>query len=227
MITASLKRQVTLKRIIIIAYVLSVLMIAGLTQASELSAMSVTKVQFDGNSQVILVEGFRGNACQRAPRPEVVSIDKRTRMVTMRIVSKGNGLSFCTQKVEGRYELVVGVASLRLPENVPFTLHFENSQNVAPIEVVSTGMADGFPFSSVDMTGILIQEADGFSIQTRSENFKVVPNDIIDLGKFAGEVVDVSGHKIEFGLMPVDELNESVNGELPQSLVVTGISSGN
>jgi hypothetical protein len=226
MITATLKRQVTLKRIIILAYVLSVLMIAGLTQASETASMAVTKVQADIGNQTILVEGYRSDACQKSPRPEVVTIDRANHTVVMRVVSKGTGFQFCTQQISGRYEIILSIASLKLPENVPFTLHFQNSQGALPIEIVSTGMMDGFPFSSVDLTGILIQEGDNFSIQTRSENLKVVPSSL-DLSRFAGEIVEVSGHKVEFGLMPVDELNTNDNGELPKSLVVTGITSGN
>ncbi|MEQ1878841.1 MAG: hypothetical protein ABL958_19535, partial [Bdellovibrionia bacterium] len=64
-------------------------------------------------------------------------------------------------------------------------------------------------------------------VQTRVGAFKVQQS-LIDLMQYVGEVVDVSGHEMPFGLMPVDEFSRNVNdnGESPKSLMLTGISSG-
>ncbi|MEQ1877185.1 MAG: hypothetical protein ABL958_11095, partial [Bdellovibrionia bacterium] len=200
MITATLKRQVTLKRIVIVAYVLTVLMIAGLARASETVAMAVTNVEVDTGSQAILVEGYRSNACQRRPKPEVVSMDSRSRRIVMKIAAQESDFGYCTQAVSGHYQVVVAIPNLKLPENVPFLVEFVNAQGIAPVEVTNLGMAEGFPFSTLDLTGIVIQEDNGFLVQTRVGAFKVQQS-LIDLMQYVGEVVDVSGHEIPFGLM--------------------------
>src|SRR5690349_7841142 len=124
MIGQQLKRQVTLKRVIIIAYVLSVLLIAGLTEAAELPAIPVTKVQFDGARQVILVEGYRANPCQRLPAPQVVSVDSRTQKIVMKVVPSAYKNAICAQVISGPYDLVVQVSSLNLEPGLPYELTF-------------------------------------------------------------------------------------------------------
>ncbi len=226
MITATLKRQVTIKRIVIIAYVMTVLLIAGFARAADHEAMAVTKVEVDEANQVILVEGFRNNGCQRYVRPVLVNVDRRLRKVVMKIAAQVETSQICSQQVEGHFQLLVSVPNLKLDANVPYELEFLNSQGVTPVEVTYNGEAQVSSFSSVEMTGILIQEVNGFMIHTRKANFKIAPS-FIDFSLHAGDEVDVSGHEIPFELMPVDgdNLNMTVNDDSPKSLVVTGIIS--
>jgi hypothetical protein len=226
MIASRIKRSITMKRVIIVTYVVSVLLIASLTKASETTVGPVTKVQFDQEQQLVFVEGYRSNPCQKVPRPQVVRVDRAGRKILMKVIAPSAGQQICAQVVEGRYEIVFGVANLKLPANVPYQLTFENAvEGVEPVGVVSNGMTEGFPFKSLDLSGILIPEQNGFSIQTRTQNFKIAPSQL-NLEAHSGRIVDISGHKISFGL-PVESEITKVNetGELPNSLILTGISS--
>jgi hypothetical protein len=226
MTTQNLKQQITLKRILIVAYVLSVLLIAGLAKADE--SAPVTKVQADNEQQLVFIEGYRANPCQKVPRPEVVKIDRESRKVFMKVSPSFAHSRICAQVMQGKFNLVVTMASLKIPENVPYELTFDNAAtDVQPVEVVNKGMVDAFPFSSTDLAGILIQESDGFSVQTRNQKFNVVPS-MMNLEDYAGQIVDVSGHQVNFDLMPVEgTLISNPNDELSKSLIVTGISSSN
>ncbi len=229
MIATTLKRQITLKRVVIIAYVMSVLLIAGLSQASDIPAGPVTNVEVDNEQQLVRVEGMKNNSCHRVPKPKILKIDRIARKITMNVVSGGAANQFCTQVIEGKYGLVVSIASFKLPPNVRYQLSFVNAiETVRPVTVEYNGMVEGFPFSSVDMNGILIREQDGFLLRTRSQSFKVAPSHL-NLEDHEGNVVDVAGHKINFGLFPVEGELTQVNetGELPQALILTGISSSN
>lgn len=225
MITASLKRQLTLKRIIIVTYVLTVLMIAGMAGASETSAMAVTKVEVDAGNQVILVEGYRANACQRRPRPEIVAQDSRTRKIVLKIAAKESGNDYCAQMV-GSYQVLISIPTLRLPENVPYEVEFLNSQGAVPVTVTNNGMAEGSSFSTADLTGIMHRSESGFSVQTRVGEIKLQPS-LIDLTQYVGGLVDISGHEVTFNLMVMsgEESNLNDNGESSRSFVLSGVTA--
>jgi hypothetical protein len=225
MITQSLKHQITLKRVLILAYVLSVLLIAGLSEASELPGIPVTKVQVDEMKQMIFVEGYRANPCQRVPRPEVASVDDNLRKIVMKIVPSVPQTMICAQVIGGDYDVLVNFASLKIPAGVPYEVTFENAaDDVRPVQVVSKGMVDAFPYRPTDISGILVKNGNQFTIQTRGPKYKVVPS-TLNLEDYAGRVVSVAGHRVQFNLMPVDDISQNQTGDLP--LVVTGIASSN
>jgi hypothetical protein len=188
-----------MKRILLLGYIFSVLLISGFARAEEKSQRLMIKdVQYTEGSWNIQVSGPLPNLCVTSPQPTLVADAKRPNLMILQMVGKSTA-ELCGQAVRGNYSEPVDLRGLmaksgfRLRPGVTYTIKadghpFEVSFE-GPLSIDSTGG------DVVEVSGLLMKTPQGqLAILTNDQYLVLVDGSLFDCRPFLNTYVSVVGH---------------------------------
>ncbi len=188
----------TMKRILILGYICSVLVFSGFARASEKDTqVPIQKINYEEGNWVIQILGNLPNPCVTSPQPTLNQSADRPNTLILSMVGKSSG-DICIQPIGGRYDVPVdlrqlvrksrfdlqpGVTYTIRTENYPFEVSFEGPNKVAAIKGV------------VELTGMLMKTRLGeIGLFTNDNRLVLVDGRLVDCSSYINKQVSVVGH---------------------------------
>jgi hypothetical protein len=187
-----------MKRILIVGYIFSVLLVSGFARAAENShPLLIKDVKYKEGSWKIQVSGPLPNLCVSSPQPTLSKEDANPNVMILQMVGKSTA-ELCGQAVRGSYNELIDLRGLmarsgiRLRPGVRYTIKadghpFEVSFE-GPLDINSTG-------GVVEVSGLLMKTPTGqMAILTNEQYLVLVDGSLFDCRPFLNTYVSVVGH---------------------------------
>lgn len=223
------------QRLAILAYIAAVLLISGFVKANEpviKQGALVNAASINQSTGILEVRGVLSTPCESKPKVQLDSVNEEAGIISL-FVSTQSTTGICIQVLGPRYEVFYDLKELSLKPGRTYSLQikrFVGSQEEALVYTASEPDRSLAPFKKTELLnfqGKLVQLVNienkgfsGFALQNRQNEFIPMVAPQMNLEKFEGQSVWVSGYAVHMAQ------NDPLESQSPALVIVpTSISA--
>ena len=187
-----------MKRLLILGYICSVLLVSGFARADEnLRNVSISNINYQEGDWRIQVQGHLPNSCVTSPQPTLTQSETQPNTLIFSMVAKSSG-SMCVERLGNFYDIPVDLRQLvkashvELLPGVTYTIKTEHY----PFEVSFEGpVKPNVRKGVVHVSGILMKARIGeLGLLTDDKRLLLVDSSLVDCSSYINKHVSVVGH---------------------------------
>jgi hypothetical protein len=192
-----------MKKILIFAYILAVLILSGMVKADTQDQAFVKNAEITP-SGILIVQGYLSNACHRNPKIMVQGVDEAHKTLGVTIQSQVTD-ALCSGTPAKHYKMIFDLKTLPLKTGSDYNLNLENYPSKTPLTYKSVSgdyNVDDYNADKKDFVGVLSPSGtEGFILENKGEVIPVISPSMADeISKFQGEV-HITGYAINVGAL--------------------------
>lgn len=196
-----------LKNTLIYIYIVTVLLLAGFARASTIS---IAEVDYNPSQMLLKISGQYIDGCNSKVAPQLSETQSLGEKIVAEIkLNPVRTSDFCTQgfSFERQFDMVLDVRTLGLAAGFTYVLNISGTSGLHTLEIALPKNSSVGEFETTEHKGQVVALGDGSFALVKNQDDFVMLNSTIDLSKYNGQMVSISGIEFVHQVGPIVEVS--------------------